>query len=529
MHPPKDERTPVVKTRWPALALLLAATPALAAGQEPPLPMEPPAPRVTLTLADALAQARQNSPAYRSSLNDAAVADWGVRGAYGSFLPHLSVNSGMGYTGSGASAFGGTTFNQRSPALSSSYGINLSMQVDGSTLAQTSQERANRDAVHADIERAGIDLRTEITAQYLTTLQAVAETGVARQQVRRNGDFLALARARHQAGQATLLEVRQAEVQRGQAEVALLRAAQAENEAKLALFRLMGIRAPVPVQEVALVDEFPVVEPAWALEPLVRMAGEENPGLLALRAREHAAGAAVRASRSGYFPSLSVQAGWRGFTQQFTNTDILLGNRLGGAKSSALTCRFQNDIILGLPAGRLPNQPNGGLIDDCNSYAGLDATGEALDPAVRQGILDANRVFPWDFRRQPFSAALTVSLPIFNGFSRELRVAQSRAQQEDAREAVRARELLVGTEVESRWLQVQTAYRSIGVQAANREAAREQLALAQERYRVGVGNSLEVSDAQTAVQRAEGDYVTAVYSYHRAVAALEAAVGRTLR
>ena len=46
---------------------------------------------------------------------------------------------------------------------------------------------------------------------------------------------------------------------------------------------------------------------------------------------------------------------------------------------------------------------------------------------------------------------------------------------------------------------------------------------------MGVGNSLEVSDAQTAVQRAEGDYVTAVYSYHRAIAALEAAVGRTLR
>lgn len=518
-----------MKTRWPALALLLLATPGLATGQGLPLPMERPAPRVTLTLGEALTQARQHSPAYRSTLNDATVAGWGVRSAYGSFLPNLSVNTGMGYTGSGASAFGGTTFNQSSPALSSSYGINLSMQVDGSTLAQTSQERANRDAVHADIERAGVDLRNEITAQYLATLQTIAETDVARQQVRRNADFLALAQARHQAGQATLLEVRQAEVQRGQADVALLRAAQAENDAKLTLFRLMGIRSPVPVQDVALVDEFPVLEPAWALEPLVQMAGEENPGLMTLRARENAAGAAVRASRSGYFPSLSVQAGWRGFTQQFTNTDILLGGRLGGAKSSAATCRFQNEIIMGLPAGQLPNQPNGGLIADCNSYAGLDATGEALDPALRQSILDNNSVFPWNFRRQPFNATLTVSLPIFNGFSRELRVAQSRAQEEDAREAVRARELLVRTEVESRWLQVQTAYRSIEVQAANREAAREQLALAQERYRVGVGNSLEVSDAQTAVQRAEGDYVTAVYGYHRAIAALEAAVGRTLR
>lgn len=518
-----------MNTRWRFWLALWLILPSLSVAQTPPLPMERPAARVTLTLTEAIEQARRQSPAYRSTLNDAGVADWSVRSAYGSFVPSLSVSSGMGYTGSGASTFGGSTFNQSSPAITSNYGINLNWQVDGSTLAATGQERANRDAVSADILRAGVDLQNEITSQYLTALQAAAETDVARQQVLRNQDFLALAQARQQVGQATMLEVRQAEVQKGQADVSLLRAAQAESEAKLTLFRLMGVRSTVPVQEVALVDNFPVAEPTWTLEPLLAMAAEENPGLRTLRAREIAAGAGVRASKSGYFPSLSFQAGWRGFTQQFTNTDVLIGNRLGGAQGSASTCRFQNDIIMGLPAGQLPNQPNGGLIADCNAFAGLDATGESLDPAVRQAILDNNSVFPFNFRSQPFSASFTISLPIFNGFSRELRVAQSRAQEDDAREALRGRELLVQTEVETRWLQVQTAFRSIEVQAANREAAREQLTLAQDRYRVGVGNSLEVSDAQTAVQRAEGDYVTAVYSYHRAIAALEAAVGRTLR
>lgn len=515
--------------RWPALLVLASFIPAVGSGQDTPLPMERPTPRVTVTLAEAIEQAHRHSPAYRSVLNDAGPAGWGVRSAYGAFVPSLSVNTGMGYTGSGSSTFGGSTFNQSSPALSSSYGVNLSWQLDGTTLAQAGQERANRDAVGADIVRAGVDLRNEITAQYLTALQTVAETDVARQQVLRSDDFLALARARYQVGQATLLEVRQAEVQKGQAEVALLRAVQAENEGKLTLFRLMGVPSPAPVQEVALVDEFPVVEPTWQLEPLLQAAVGENPGLRSLRARETAAGAAVRASRSSYFPSLNFSAGWRGFTQQFTNTGILLDNRLNGARNSAANCRFQNEIIQGLPAGQLPNQPNGGLIDDCNTFAGLDASGAALDPTVRQSVLDNNSVFPWNFQSQPFSASVTVSLPIFNGFNRELRVAQSRAQEEDAREAVRGRELLVRTEVESRWLAVQTAYRSIAVQAANRDAAREQLTLAQDRYRVGVGNSLEVSDAQAAVQRAEGDYVTAVYSYHRAIAAMEAAVGRTLR
>jgi outer membrane protein TolC len=38
-----------------------------------------------------------------------------------------------------------------------------------------------------------------------------------------------------------------------------------------------------------------------------------------------------------------------------------------------------------------------------------------------------------------------------------------------------------------------------------------------------------VTDAQNAITQAEGAYVGAVYDYHRAITALEAAVGRPLR
>jgi outer membrane protein len=148
---------------------------------------------------------------------------------------------------------------------------------------------------------------------------------------------------------------------------------------------------------------------------------------------------------------------------------------------------------------------------------------------VRQQIRSENSVFPFRYTGQPFSANLVLSLPIFTGFSRSLRLSQARAQQEDADEEVRARRLAVRSDVHARHLALETAYRAIGVQATSRDAARDQLRLAQDRYRVGVGTALEVSDAQTAVQRAETDYITAVYDYHKAIAALEAAVGRSLR
>src|SRR6185312_1130882 len=158
-----------------------------------------------------------------------------------------------------------------------------------------------------------------------------------------------------------------------------------------------------------------------------------------------------------------------------------------------------------------------------------NSTGTAFTDPTAQQIIDQNNVFPFHYTGQPFQASLRVSLPIFTGFSRSLRLSQARADEQDADENARARRLQVHTDVHGRFLALQTAYQAIAVQSANRDAARDQLRLAQDRYRLGAGTSLEVSDAQNAVQRAEGDYVNAVYDYHKSVAALEAAVGRPLR
>jgi outer membrane protein TolC len=146
-----------------------------------------------------------------------------------------------------------------------------------------------------------------------------------------------------------------------------------------------------------------------------------------------------------------------------------------------------------------------------------------------RALRDANSVFPFDFTRQPFQARLTVSLPIFTNFSRALRVSQARADHGDLEEAVRARGLAVQTEVSQAFLTLQTVFRTIGLQDTNRAAAREQLQLATERYRVGSGTFFELLDAQVAGLQAESDYVNAIYDYHKARAALEAAVGRSLR
>ena len=466
-----------------------------------------------LSLADAIAIARDKNPAYRQVLNDRGPAAGGVRGAFSSLvIPSVTATGGMNYTGAGSQTFLSSSFSQSVSTVSSFYDLSLNWQLSGATLSQPWLAKARQHAVDADIAGAANALATGITQQYLTVLQARDQAELARRTLERNDEFLKLAQARFSVGQATLIDVRQAQVARGQAAVALLRAQTVVSVEKLRLFEQMGVTPPTDVQAVQLTDTFAVQTPAWQLADLLTMAEAQNPALKALRAREAAAAWGVRAATSSYGPSLSLSAGWSGFTQQFTDVDPLIRVGQSSANIQYGACLSNDSVRTG--AGLAPR----------------GCTGLLWDPVRDEGALRSqNSVFPFEFTRQPFQARLSISLPIFTNFSRTLRVSEARAQHGDLEEAVRARGLGVQTEVSQAFLTLQTAFRTIGLQDTNRSAAREQLQLATERYRVGSGTFFELLDAQVAALRAENDYVNAIYDYHKSLSALEAAVGRSLR
>lgn len=490
----------------------LFVCPAAVAAQQPTTPSTPSA-TAALSLADAIAVARDKNPAFRQVQNNRGPAAWGVRNAYSSLLiPTVTASGGMSYTGPGSQTFLAQSFSQSVSTVSSFYDLGLSWQLSGATLSQPGLARAQQRATDADIAGAENVLVTGVKQQYLTVLQADAQADLARKTLERNEEFLKLAQARYGVGQATLIDVRQAQVARGQAAVGLLRAQTLVSVEKLRLFEQMGVIPPVDVAAVRLTDSFTVQAPQWQMPELLTMAEQQNPSLKALRAREDAAAWSVRAVTSNYGPTASLSAGWSGFTQQFTNVDPLI---LTGQTSADLQYRQCLST------------------DSIRTGSGLSArgcTGLLWDPTVDERALrDANSVFPFHFTQQPFQARLTVTLPIFTNFSQQLRVSEARAQHGDLEEAVRARGLAVQTDVSQAFLTLQTAYRTVGLQDTNVSAAREQLQLATERYRVGSGTFFELLDAQVASLRAESDAVNATYDYHKALALLEAAVGRSLR
>jgi outer membrane protein len=138
-------------------------------------------------------------------------------------------------------------------------------------------------------------------------------------------------------------------------------------------------------------------------------------------------------------------------------------------------------------------------------------------------------VFPFNYTGEPFGAQVQLSLPIFQGFSRERQVEQAKADAADARYQLRGEELRLRADVATAYLNATTAKQSVALEERNKDLAEDQLRLARERYRVGVASFLELQDAATIKARADRAYLNAIYSFHESMAALENAVGRSLK
>ncbi|MFI5214153.1 MAG: TolC family protein [Gemmatimonadales bacterium] len=459
--------TQIMKVRWVVgwvVVLMLVA--AIGYAQEAPIRQ--------LSIADALSIARQSNPDYLMVLNDR----WGASAAERSsflnlFTPSVSASAGQRRTQEGTTVITGIATPFTSPANTSGYwSLNGTYTLSGSTIANRGLATANARATEADIDGALRTLETNVRTQYLILLQTKAQAELARRSVERAQEALSLSQARYQVGQATLIDVRSSEVDKGTADVNLLTANQAVENQTLVLFQALGVPAPEPIQ-LELTDSFPVTEPAFAEDSLIRMALAENPALVALRAREASARWSTRSAYSQYLPSLQLSANYGGYRQA----------------NDAYTTQYT---------------------DSTGTHSVL------VPPSSNNGT-------------SPFSFSIGVSIPIYDAFSRATSIQQARAAEDDLNQSIRSRELAVRASVAAAYRGLIAAYQKIGLQQSNKGFAAEALDLAQQRYRVGSGTYLELLNGRVTADQADASYVTAVYDYHKAIATLESAVGRPLR
>jgi outer membrane protein TolC len=137
--------------------------------------------------------------------------------------------------------------------------------------------------------------------------------------------------------------------------------------------------------------------------------------------------------------------------------------------------------------------------------------------SIGAGIVGAQATYDYGF---------SLRVPLYNGGLRDARRAESLSQYRQ--EQTRTRDLEQQVE-----LDVRLSFDSISSAATEVTAAREgqdlserELAQAKRRYQAGVANSLEVTDAQTRLDRARDNLINALYDYNVARIDLATATGK---
>lgn len=464
----------------------------------------------SLTLEDAITTARRNNYLYLEALSNRKRADASVRSAFGQLLPSADASlTGLRQQG-GRQIFNGGSFGASSDVNQSQYRIGLLYRVNSATLLTPSVQRANREAVEADITASGENLRTTIVQQYLTVLQAEARaelqdslTVAARSQV-------VLAQARALVGSGTQIDVNRAEVALGQQQVQQLQARNAIQIEKLRLFQNMGI--PM-TNDAKLTTEFSISPATIDLTDLLQTARRQNPVVLALRSRERVAGLNVKRERGEYTPTLSVSTGLSGYTYAYTNQNFLVDQARVQLDASRVNCVRTEEVRAKL-----------GLSNTLTQCGAVVFTEDMAASLRRQ-----NNRFPFDFTKSPKSISATLSLPLFDGFAREQRVQEAIISRNNVQNQVRATEIQLTSGITSAYLSLNTALQTVALQAQNSAKASLELKLMQDRYRSGQATFVDLTESRAAYERAESDRINAVYDYHKAFALLESAVGRPLR
>jgi outer membrane protein TolC len=172
----------------------------------------------------------------------------------------------------------------------------------GSNIFNLMKSRKEKEAARQNISFSELDLVYQIHQQYYEVLANKKMVELAKEVLEQRKEQFRLAKARHEVGSVTRLDVMQAEIDKGNQENTLLAEENNLKISKMELNQLMGI----PLEtDYNMADEFTTVEPSFDEHSLVSSAKEGRPDLLWLNTQEEVAVKEVWVQRSSYLPNVT--------------------------------------------------------------------------------------------------------------------------------------------------------------------------------------------------------------------------------
>ncbi|MBW4634503.1 MAG: TolC family protein [Iphinoe sp. HA4291-MV1] len=123
-----------------------------------------------------------------------------------------------------------------------------------------------------------------------------------------------------------------------------------------------------------------------------------------------------------------------------------------------------------------------------------------------------------------YSLALRANLTLYDGGSAKASADQAKTNIRIAENTFANQRNQIRFDVENAYSQLQSNLENVQTTNTALEQARESLRLARLRFQAGVGTQTEVIDSENALTQAEGNRVTAILTYNRALATLQRAI-----
>lgn len=388
-----------------------------------------------LTLDDCLSLAEEHHP-------DLAGAD-AKRAAERWRLSQTAVEDRMQVSGTVSATRSGREGSSSGTSWSTGMTASLKVFDANRTKHAVDAQRSTLSAAEADEKRTRLQVRAGVKTAYMDLLLAGEVRGQRKESVDSYERHLERAKGYYETGLKPKSDVTKAEVDLGNAQLALAEAESSEEVARAALLNAMGVDSVGPFEVRTANHSLPET----AEDAAEALALEHRQDYAAAELRTLAGRSAVRSAARGSSPSLSLRGGYGA-----SGTDL-----------SSLESEWNVGLSLSVPIadGGAAAAQTGIAKEQVRS---LEATREAL----RQSIL--------------------------------LEVRKAVLNIRNARERIRIAGLTVAQ-------------------------AEENYALAEGRYRTGVGDSLELSDALLALTEARLSVYQARYDLQVAQFALESATG----
>src|SRR5438034_5635594 len=333
---------------WASVTALLVPLVRSAGAQESPAPTStlpannvqqpttPAPPVLRLTLEDALARARKNSPQFLAAQTDAAIARQDRYQAAAALLPTVTYNNEALYTQLGTG--NNVRFIANNAAHEYVSQANVHETIDLLSVSNYRRASAASALAKARAEIASRGLVVTVVQSYYAVAAAQLKLEAAKKNGEEGDGFLKLTQDLENGGEVAHSDVIKAELQTQDRHRQLQEAQLALLNARLDLAVLMF---PDFNDNFELADDLHTNPALPTLEEIQQQAARDNPDIRAALAAVQQAGHDVTGARAGYLPSLSLDYFYGIDAARFaTKTDGL--TNLGSSASATLSLPLWN-------------------------------------------------------------------------------------------------------------------------------------------------------------------------------------------